>query len=344
MPRKKHNDLEMPKPLELISEVKKLWIKYGLGGDIFDTVEKYRNISKQAGYTWDDNCYLPIGLLAQLFTSIPNYNRFQSALINHLSAWRRYKQIYSFDPDFLLELMNTDVSDVPAESFRNLPYDSFYIECDYDNLSGFFVTTDSRVFDTKTDKYVTTHSGIHMYFIYKDGNLAGFPLNTDSSRTVEEIMQENFKLVKSTNAYKPEDVDQLESIIRNTMKCAVQALLYVCSTDCDIQENPAQKSIYKASASNNKDRLAAVRKWDVGYRIGRIIKSHRVKSTEQSTKAYQSSGAGTAKRPHVRRAHFHHFWTGKRNSPDRKLVLRWVSPMFINTNFDEIPATVIKIQ
>jgi hypothetical protein len=33
-------------------------------------------------------------------------------------------------------------------------------------------------------------------------------------------------------------------------------------------------------------------------------------------------------RPHYRRAHWHHFWTGPRNVPgERKLILKWLPPI-----------------
>lgn len=46
---------------------------------------------------------------------------------------------------------------------------------------------------------------------------------------------------------------------------------------------------------------------------------------------------GSPKRPHSRKGHWHHFWTGSKNSDNRKLELRWLSPTFINGKINNTP-------
>ena len=56
------------------------------------------------------------------------------------------------------------------------------------------------------------------------------------------------------------------------------------------------------------------------------------------------SGKGDGTRtvsPHVRRAHWQHYWTGKRKGRDDgrfgdELVVRWVPPVFVNGDGDAI--------
>ena len=38
---------------------------------------------------------------------------------------------------------------------------------------------------------------------------------------------------------------------------------------------------------------------------------------------------GSPKRPHTRRGHWHHYWKGERGSSHRKLILKWLAPIFI---------------
>lgn len=52
-------------------------------------------------------------------------------------------------------------------------------------------------------------------------------------------------------------------------------------------------------------------------------------------------GHGSAKSPHSRKGHWHHFWTGKRGTEERKLILKWVAPMFINGGTDEVSVNLI---
>ena len=57
-------------------------------------------------------------------------------------------------------------------------------------------------------------------------------------------------------------------------------------------------------------------------------------------------GSHTAKRPHMRRGHWHHFWTGPMDSAqDRKLVLKWLPPIFVGSSQDgEMPVTLHKVK
>lgn len=43
----------------------------------------------------------------------------------------------------------------------------------------------------------------------------------------------------------------------------------------------------------------------------------------------EKTGSHAPKAPHVRRAHWHHYWTGARESAERCLVLKWIPPVFV---------------
>ena len=50
-------------------------------------------------------------------------------------------------------------------------------------------------------------------------------------------------------------------------------------------------------------------------------------------------------RPHLRRGHWSHFWTGKRDSADRERILKWIEPVYINVDSpDDLPATIHKVK
>lgn len=127
---------------------------------------------------------------------------------------------------------------------------------------------------------------------------------------------------------------------------AMQLVLYICAANADINENVQQKHIARRSTTgtNIKDTLREVRKWDVGYRIGSIIR----KSTDEVQIHEQRADMDhthSPKRPHVRKGHFHYYWVGSKFDDSRVLVLKWIAPMFINTALnEELPAVVTKIE
>lgn len=74
---------------------------------------------------------------------------------------------------------------------------------------------------------------------------------------------------------------------------------------------------------------------NVGFRIGATIRKAKAASTAHT----EEPGHGSKKSPHSRRGHWHHYWTGPRDG-ERKLVLKWVAPTFINADRGK-PDTVV---
>lgn len=75
--------------------------------------------------------------------------------------------------------------------------------------------------------------------------------------------------------------------------------------------------------------------YDIAIREVSLIR--KMKNTSNSG----SSGSGTSKSPHVRRAHFHKFWVGKRGTSERKKVVKFLSPMLIHGDkLDDVPAII----
>lgn len=121
----------------------------------------------------------------------------------------------------------------------------------------------------------------------------------------------------------------------------LQLVLYICADNTEIDENPDQQKITRRAAGQIKDKFREVRKWDVGVRTTKLIRN--IKSSDKYVHYNDvSETKGTPKRPHVRRGHYHHYWVGSRNSSERRLVLRWVAPTFINMEKSEDAPVVIR--
>jgi hypothetical protein len=71
----------------------------------------------------------------------------------------------------------------------------------------------------------------------------------------------------------------------------------------------------------------------VGYRLGAAIRA-----AQASPQHSESGGTHARPRPHIRRAHWHGYWTGPRAKPakERKFVLRWLAPIPVNVS-EETP-------
>jgi hypothetical protein len=76
--------------------------------------------------------------------------------------------------------------------------------------------------------------------------------------------------------------------------------------------------------------------WDVAYRLGAAIRHAR-----EAPKCEPGEGTHASPRAHVRRAHWHAFWTGPKAQPEeRKLILHWLPPIPVNVDDSGVIPTV----
>ena len=119
-------------------------------------------------------------------------------------------------------------------------------------------------------------------------------------------------------------------------KQTLQLVLYLCAQNADITPN-SEQTFYTRRSPVLKDRYAEIRKWNVGVRIGAAVRVHRSTANSQE----KSGTAHASPRPHIRRGHWHHFWTGSKTGQNtRKLVLKWVAPTFVSVSAEEVPVTL----
>ena len=111
---------------------------------------------------------------------------------------------------------------------------------------------------------------------------------------------------------------------------AIQLLLYILSDNADIEDEPKPQLqvVGKKKATNIiRDKAGEVIAKNVGVRIGAAFR-HGLRISSGG-----STGTGSAKRPHMRRGHWHHYWRGAKDS--RELVLKWTAPTMIHSECGE---------
>lgn len=341
MPRKKKQNTLEPLPLRIVKDFEKQY------PGVWGICKDLRSTLKQQDFTWDDRCYIP-GMACVEFTNMFKWGDTSSeksviaTLMFALSSWRRYKEIYSFDSTFADLLMKSATDEIiPSEILNSMPYPSFYISIDGDNdlgVDGFFCCIDTQLGgDVKNILNIVAFT--------KQG-ISSIPIIIDAGVSLNESMN----IIQGYAIEKSDDFKSNDSVFsqsKSFAEKAMQLILYICSINADINENPQQKSINRKSShiSEPKDVLREVRKWDVGYRIGKIIRDSDKPYIKETGTDSSNHSKHTMKRPHTRRGHFHHFWVGSKTDNTRKLVLKWVAPMFINSSLnEELPAIINNIE
>lgn len=117
--------------------------------------------------------------------------------------------------------------------------------------------------------------------------------------------------------------------VTNIFTSLLNLILYICCENADREKDSRQRTYtYRKKGSGLiKGCPREIQKWNVGWRIGktlRNISSAQKPNTPPESPEQHRAICGSPKRPHIRSAHFHHFWTGKKGSAERKLVVHWI--------------------
>ena len=246
-------------------------------------------------------------------------------LFSALSKWRLTKQIFEFDDELSTILMETDKLDdeIPSEIVDHLVYDCFYVK-----LPDKFITcktlknNQGEFTDMVMDGffYQVIDKSIIFVILFTTGHSQSMGFDIYDNATLKECIDKHMQV--SPDVYK-------------TLNFFIQIVLYLCADNADIEENYVQKQTYKKpkDVSKPKDKFTELRKWDVGYRYGAAVKKVR-KQQDQSFSGHEGSHA--RKRTHVRKGHWHHFWSGSKKDGERILSLKWVSPVVVNAEYENV--------
>ena len=243
-----------------------------------------------------------------------------------VNEWAVSKQVYCFDPEMELALADTEEVKINPSILQRLPFSTFYIEfADEGIFSSYAHGTFVRV--------GYTNGGYLIFFLRLRHDL--------SYHTGKCFIYNNDGIPTLINR----DIDciadgEVAADWNEFAMFAINALLYLCAANSQIEENPVTKQTYRPY-SLSKNRFSEIRKWDVGVRYGKAVRlmdasdsvSLSQDSEEEITDEKTTSTRHRSPRPHMRRAHWHHYWTGKGRN---ELVLKWIEPVFIGSGL--IPA------
>lgn len=320
---------------------------------VWDTIEQFRRGNGVMGQiSWEAWCYVPMAFslaVARDAAGVVGDPRHMpidqmrgvasaAASFSALAPWRQSKEVYVMD-EGMQELLFDQAGDLSlsADILLRLPYPCFYIQfspaVDYagDLYHGVFVFLNDDFFDGRRQLY--------LLYLQQDGEtsmLVPVPLEAktisesmdiverDAVRKISEGQDAMAQELRAESAHTAQQFD----LLRRTM----QLILYICAQNAEITPSPEQASRTKRSSTGViVDRYAEIRKWDVGIRVGNAVRNYR--RQQETTPVDDPVRTHASPRPHMRRGHWHHFWTGPKNKPaERKLILQWVAPTFVTAS------------
>ncbi|MCG6195675.1 hypothetical protein LFX25_20745 [Leptospira sp. FAT2] len=278
---------------------------------------------------WSDSVFAPFpSFLPLVFKGIPDKNDPKypdkiafTSMLTALIPWSFTKGIYRFSPEIFEELSDSKFPDkVPVEILKRLPQWSIYVELPEENefnAFGFFAHFDFNGISEEFKIVIVLKNHLPQ--------LLSFRLETETFEESFEKMKEgirgNLKYLTLNDGNEAKYSKLIESQYIEDFKKLLPYVLYLCSEDAEYKGSFSHENFRKRGNEKNPEdfqETSSAVVWDVGVEISRQLREYR--NLEKSKNA--SDGKKT---PHIRRAHWHHFWVG--NGEERNLIVRWLSPI-----------------
>jgi len=272
---------------------------------------------------WPPCCLMPVSEFLRS-KDVNLFSQFTFEQVQELHAstilfgWRYTQSVFSFHPDLQDELMSGgDTETVPSEALLYMP-----VWCPYILTPGFDVGMGPihGVFPMLNWVDHTQKHELRIGVDFHDGlRLIAFPLDGQTVREATAAIIANMVAGKWPEVARRET----ENAIVEVASKVIPLILYLCMESPEIVDRATNGGSWSA----RRPPLGAhgpvlpdyPRTWNVGTLTGRAIRAAR-----------KEAGAAKpgSKSPHLRSAHWHHFWTGPRDGY-RKIIVKFLPPTFV---------------
>ena len=297
---------------------------------------------------WHNACYVPSAALINyaIYAEQPTRQEDFRELfaLQSILSWRATQDIYRFDVDLYREITATPLSStLPVEAFFTLPAWGLYLELQDGHFAG---RPMEGVFVSLSDDSASEGYGLELRLVFVAGrgdSIVSFPLPLIGGTigdcldalqvSAANSLQKHFGGdAAATPTPLREDADFVDDIAR-----CLSLVLYLCSDEPDTPAPRARPLPRRDKRGTVIVEAVQPKVWDVGMRFGR---QYRAWQGSQASSG-EGNGHGGSVRPHVRRAHWHGYWYGKRDEAEKRTFrLRWLSPILVGDSHGDLPAVI----
>ncbi len=302
---------------------------------------------------WPDWCFCPMAMAYAIASHgaavhMPPPDMLHVAALAALAPWRMSQIIYQFDPTLADSLVTTPVDKIPTEVIYRLPQWCIYV--DVTNLDlptvgpiiGFFAHLEHDVNQHHPELRLLVDMGSDDLL-----RMAPVPLHIDKPTLAEAIKvtkdEAKRQAIDQGRTMAMEQIDRIDdNEVIDAITPLLSLVLYLCSdqpdTDRQLPDNPRPVKTRRGWKLFPASSPTEIR---VGATIGA-----KIRSAAQDQSAPTATGHGGRKKPvpHVRRAHWHTYWTGPRDG-NRVPVLRWIPPTLVAAqSHDDVVTTIRRVK
>jgi hypothetical protein len=254
------------------------------------------------------------------------------AVLGALAPWRYTQGVYQFDDALLAALTATPLDNIlPAAVFLRLPQWSIYaalppgrLAFEGQPLHGFFAHLEWDAGDTNRGRQelrllLDAEQGLTPIILH----LGPWTVRESQRRAVAEAQ----RVAAAHGLSAPAQSDAYARGMADAVTPLLSLLLYLCADAPEIDSerepgtsphNPGPRRIKRGVRLFPPPRPTL---WRVGDGIGAQLRTATDAPAEHSDRHV---------RTHIRRAHWHGYWTGPRNQPDaRGFVYHWLPPQVV---------------
>lgn len=285
-----------------------------------------------------------------------------------LEYWEGSKQVYRVNNGLWDEMSIDEAEELPMSLLSRLPYDCLFIQhretiehsiiedigSGVIEREGYFCFRDGEgfhiaVLNSRVD--VGEGSNHLSYFsAAASNNIIPMPITLDDYKSVGDCMaditMDMLERIESVKAMtlrplRNDDIELSSWLMGEAMGVSdlgkiLGTLMYISSKEADV------RTVYVPQKNQSrKSRQTDCTVHDVGFRIApQLAEVRRV--YEHEAKGQDGGTTGRHVAPHVRRGHWHGYWTGPRENPTG-LEIKWVAPTIVNGSRGELEGTVHEV-
>ena len=332
-------DIKNSIPMRLLTAEK---IKFP---SFFKLIDKAYKDSKAI---WDKSyCYCPVAFAMAYLMELddvmePNLTYAgNGSKLAVISSWRVAKSIYDIDENLANEFLEQAKDDIKITSdMLALPSWCIYLNLPYfKGFSGLFVMFDHDVNRGRKELYVLP---VKENLQYLPPAYLTIP---EKAKSLSDIINEQYKeseqelTDKNIEGIRPGDkgIKEYFSSSKFLIRFVISILMYLSAVNAEVVLKNSKS--YKRDAKI-KDVPREVKVLSVGEKTG-----YKIRTLRKTVVTYNKGlGTGHHRSPmmHVRRAHYHTFLYGKGRTMKK---LKWLPPVIVNANGDEIDTvTITKVE
>ncbi len=330
-------------PISLLKEIS------NIHPNMWNYIKSFRAGKGKDLPNWPDWCYMPLAAALSIisegddnyyknnFHVIKDNYLYNPAVLTAASTWRVSKGIYRFNRELYNSLVVQDFTgNLPCDVLKRVPEWCVYIETYSDIkifdfiVNGFFAHLE---YDVNTGE-----EELRFVFLHDSGCIA-IPIHLGNYDLAESL---KLATVVSTTQAKIYGlaIEPLEVNPSIKIEPFLNLVLYLCAENIDIPVQPKHPR-YRVRMSGQVDVPKEPRVWSIGERIGAAFTKYREMEGQGRDASIESPcdtvSLRNSPRPHIRKSHWHHYWTGPREgrADERKLILKWLPPIPVGINEDD---------